>query len=163
MGGAHRVSLRTGIERIATVIRGAGWLLAFGSLAVGIVAGIGEGWQYRWEDAPLVSQGSSLKNPFDAFDDPKSKAAQGQSNKTETGPWTDYQKKDGPRTFSFEEAQRDGAAGPTLFEDLVPKKKQFQLESVQFGYMLIGLAFGAALLGLAYVFAWVLVGFAPGT
>lgn len=129
--------------RIATVIRAAGWLVAVASLAIGLISGIGQGWQFP-PQPPRT-------NVFDQFDDPKG-----------AGPWTEYPKREGKRTFSYEEARRGARIEPGAFDDLIPREKQFQIQSVQLGYMLAGFLAGAALLGLAYVFAWVIAGFAPG-
>ena len=121
------MSIRTGILRVGTVVRGVGWLFAVGSFLVGLASAIGEGWQYPPKDSR---------------------------------PWNQYQqgsKSDAPKLLSQQ-----------ILEDLKPEannnygqEKTFSFSSMRWGYVIAGLVIGAIFLGLAYVFAWVLVGFAP--
>jgi hypothetical protein len=121
------------------------------SLVAGIGSGISEGWHYP-------------ENPFNRFDDPKYQQPQAQKGATSLSDQFLQDTKPGRGPYTLLDDDKPAQTKPwedfaALARTLV---KEFSIGHVQFGYMLAGLVIGAILLGLAYVFAWVLVGFAPG-
>jgi hypothetical protein len=132
------MSLRTGVLRIATVIRGLGALAALFIFAMGVWVAVGAGWKQPEADGPwndFAPSAQTQRNPFDQFDPPRAS----------TQP---------------KQVERAGT-----FNDLIPgeaRPKQFRFADIEWVNLFYGLAAAVAFLGFAYVLAWVLEGFAPG-
>lgn len=156
------MSFRTGVLRIATVIRGAGWAALVVCTLVGIGASVMDAWTYpptqdvRMSDGVIVLAApkditqEKLAEHYKRFQRDQAEEAEGALK---------LAKKYGGTVEKWSQAPLVNV----LYTDLPDStlKASFQAERFHWGFPAVFVLIGAILCGLAYVVAWVVSGFAP--